>query len=228
MYFCPKYDLSLLNLKVDSWDVELHGTMRGELFRRLDSVIDGVQKDIFYGGNVRSWSNGKTTVFLPSPDNDVIFVFAHILQHFFRGGIGLRQICDWCRLLWTYRELMNYKLLESRLRKMVVMTEWRTFAALAVDTLGMPVEAMPLYSPSKKWVRKSKKVLCFIFETGNFGHNRDESYKITSSFQKRMLISLSRRTRDFIKQARVFPANACRAYWGVWKTGFGVVKHHIK
>ena len=34
---------------------------------------------------------------------DIILVFTHILEFPFIGGVGLRQICGWCRLLWTYR-----------------------------------------------------------------------------------------------------------------------------
>lgn len=34
---------------------------------------------------------------------------------------------------------------------MGALGEWRAFAALAVEYLGMPVEAMPLYSPSARW-----------------------------------------------------------------------------
>lgn len=213
---------------VDGWNVELHGTMRGEVSSRIDVVIDEAQTNIFYNGSVRSCFFDQTAIFLPAPNEDVIFIFTHILQHFFRGGIGLRQICDWCRLIWTFHDSLNVKYLESQIRKMDVMTEWRTFAALAVNKLGLPQEAIPLYSPSKKWIRKAERVLNIIFETGNFGHNRDESYKLEVAFWKRMAISLTRRTADFIQQAKVFPCNACRAYWGVLKTGIGVVIHHIE
>lgn len=58
---------------------------------------------------------------------DVMFVFSHILQHFFKEGIGLRQICDWCRLMWTYRDSLNHGFLESRIKKAGVMTEWNFF-----------------------------------------------------------------------------------------------------
>lgn len=146
-----------VNITVDSWDVELHGTMRGELGGRIDKVIDEAQRDVFYCGKVRYWYNGKIMVFLPSADNDVIFIFTHILQHFFRGGIGLRQICDWCRLMWTYREKLDLRELERRLRHMSAMSEWRAFAAFAVEYLGMPVEAMPMYSLSKKPFEESKE-----------------------------------------------------------------------
>lgn len=212
-----------LNLMVDSWDVELHGTMRGELGGRIDRLIDDVQKDIFSDGNVRSWQNGRTTVFLPSTNSDVIFVFTHILQHFFRGGIGLRQICDWCRLLWTYRSELDSELLKSRIKKAGIMSEWKAFAAFAVEYLGMPVEAMPMYSSDKRWSRKADRICSYIMAVGNFGHNRDMSYKSQSSFFKRMIISLKFRTSDFAKQVIVFPLDAVRAYWYIWGTGLKVV-----
>lgn len=212
-----------VNMTVDSWDVELHGTMRGELGRRIERGIDEAQRDVFYGGNVRSWYNGKITVFLPSADNDMIFIFTHILQHFFRGGIGLRQICDWCRLLWTYKDSLDHELLESRIRKAGIMSEWKAFGAFAVEYLGMPVEAMPMYSTNKKWSRKADKICSYVMDVGNFGHNRDMSYKSQSPFFKRMMISLKYRTSDFAKQLVVFPLDAVRAYWYIWGTGLKVV-----
>lgn len=212
-----------MNMTVDSWDVELHGTMRGELGGRIDKVIDEIQRDVFSGGKVRSWNNGKTTVFLPSADNDVIFVFTHILQHFFRGGIGLRQICDWCRLMWTYRSELDLRLLESRIRKAGIMSEWRAFSAFAVDYLGMPIDSMPLYSSDKRWSRKTDRICSYVMDVGNFGHNRDMSYKSQSPFFKRMIISLKYRTSDFAKQVMIFPLDAVRAYWYIWGTGLKIV-----
>jgi hypothetical protein len=72
-----------LGMTIDGWIVELHGTLFTEFSRRLNKVIVEVLASIFNGGEVRSWDNGNTTVFLPSPDNDVILVFSHILDHFF-------------------------------------------------------------------------------------------------------------------------------------------------
>ena len=104
-----------LGMNIDPWYVEIHGTMRTGLSGRVDKVVDSVQHDIFYGGNVRLWMNGKTSVFLPAPDNDVIFVFTHFLKHFYKEGMSLRQVCDWCRLLWTYRDSLNHELLKSQI-----------------------------------------------------------------------------------------------------------------
>jgi len=107
-----------LSMMINGFEVELHGTLHTRLSKRVDGVIDEVQADVFYGGNVRSWQNGNTQVFLPGVNNDAIFLFTHILHHFYVDGIGLRQFCDWCRFLWTYRDKIDVNLLKKRLNKM--------------------------------------------------------------------------------------------------------------
>lgn len=199
-------------MSIRKWMVELHGSLRSCSLPRMDRIIDEVQDDVFYSGNVRSWMNGKTIVFLPSPDNDVFFVFTHIIKHFFRSGIGLRQICDWCRLIWTYKDKLNVKLLENRLRRSGLISEWLAFASLAVEYLGMPREIMPLYSSEKKWKRKADKVLDFIMRVGNFGHNRDMSYFTNMGLIKRKITSFMRHTSDGIHHLSIFPVNTS-VYW---------------
>ncbi len=208
-----------LPMTIDPWLVELHGTLRGGLWRRMDKVLDDVQHEIFCSGAVRSWMNDNTQVFLPRADEDIVYVFSHILQHFFRGGIGLRQICDWCRLLWTYKDSLNLGLLESRIRKMGAMTEWKAFAALAVDFLGMPAEAMPFYSKSACWKRKARRIMNLVMETGNFGHKRDKSYYKKYSFIVYKAISLCRNTWDSIRQAFIFPLDSLKVWWVMIQQG---------
>ena len=216
-----------LAMTVDGWAVELHGTLRSSLWNRLDREIDKVQDDIFMGGRVRSWKNESTQVFLPRADEDVVFVFSHILQHFFKEGIGLRQICDWCRLLWTYKGTIDKNLLEFRLRRMGVMTEWHSFAYLAVNSLGMPVEAMLFYSPAKKWERKAGKVLDFIFETGNFGHNRDYSYYKKYPYLVYKTISLWKHLIDGYRFLAIFPFDSVKVTINRIRDGFLVALKEI-
>lgn len=199
--------------------VELHGTMHSRLSNRVDRGIDDAQKDVLYGGSVRSWLNGSTQIFLPSVNNDVVFVFTHILHHFYIEGIGLRQICDWCRLLWTYKDSLNCELLETRIRKMGLMTEWKVFAALAIDWLGMPKEAMPLYSADRKWSRKAEKIIEFVLETGNFGHNRQAANgKITSAWNK---------MKDFVRHIRVFPLDSIKFFFHFVGSGVQVATETV-
>lgn len=211
-----------LEMTIDGWSVELHGTLRGDVLTRMDRGIDEVQKKVFYEGNVRSWANGNTLVFLPAPNEDVILIFTHFLQHFFVEGIGLRHVCDWCRLLWRYREELDLRLLEKRLKSMRLMSEWKAFSALAIDYLGMPVEAMPFYSDKRKWSKKADKVLDFILETGNFGHNRDRSYLSNSSFFVRKAISFCAHIKRMLQRINIFPWDTMVAWGHTMKVKAGV------
>lgn len=202
-----------IGMTIDPWVVELHGTLRSSLWKRIDDVVDEAQYSVFYGGQVRSWMNGNTQVFLPGVNEDVIFLFSHILQHFFKEGIGLRQICDWCRFLWTYNEKLDLSLLEKRLKKMGAMSEWKAFAALAVEHLGMEKGKVPFYSPSCRWSRKASKICSFIIETGNFGHNRDYSYYQKHSFIVYKAISLWRHIKDTFRYLTIFPWDAQKVLW---------------
>ena len=201
-----------VGMTIDSWVVELHGSLHSGLSSRIDDGLDLIKKDVFLRGNVRSWMNGDTQVFLLGPNNDVLYVFTHILQHFYKGGIGVRQICDWCRLLYTCKDSLNHGLLESRIQEMGLMTEWKAFAAMAVDYLGMPAEAMPLYSSEKKWSRKGDKICAFVMEVGNFGHNRDNSYYAKHPFLIRKLYSFGRRCGDLFRHARIFPLDSLKFF----------------
>lgn len=215
-----------LGMQISGWEVELHGSQRPRLTKSIDSVVDEVQRDVFYGRKVRFWMNGGTQVFLPGVDEDVIFVFTHILHHYFFEGVGLRQICDWCRLLYTYRDSINHGLLESRICKMGLMDEWRVFAAYAVDYLGMPVEAMPLYSSALKWSKKAERINDFVMEVGNFGHNRNSSVSGNRPrvFFAHKAASLWRRTADSFRHLITFPRNALKIWcYMVW-TGFKVAR----
>lgn len=201
-----------IGMTIDQWVVELHGSLRCGLSPKMDKAIDELQVDCFERGNVRSWRNGETDVFLPGVDDDILFTFTHFLKHFYKGGIGLRQICDWCRLLWTYREEIDVALLKKQLHEMGLISEWKVFGAFAVEFLGMPLEVMPLYSADAKWKRKAARICSFIMEVGNFGHNRDTSYYGKYPFLIRKIISMGWRIGDLFRHARIFPLDSIRFF----------------
>lgn len=200
-----------LGMTIEGWVVELHGSLRNGLSSRVDRVMDEIKNDVFYGGNVRSWLNGKTQVFLLGINLDIIFVFTHCLKHFYKGGLGLRQLCDWSRLLWTYQDKIEVPLLEKRLRKMGLESEWKTFGSFAVEYLGMSKDAMPLYSSDKMWSRKANKICSFIMEVGNFGHNREHGYA-KYPYVIRKASSMGRRCGDLIRHAWIFPLDSFRFF----------------
>ncbi len=197
-----------LGMTFEPWTVELHGTMHTGVSRRINRVIDEVQREVCTQGSVRSWNNGGVEVMLPNPGNDALLIFTHFINHFYGSGIGLRQVCDWCRLLWTYREQIDIELLQSRLKAMGLLTTWKAFAALSVEHLGMTKEAMPLYEKSKSYSRKAKRICKFILETGDLGHNKDQSYR--TKYPKRVanVVTFFRRLGEFARIATIFPFDA--------------------
>ena len=210
------------NFTIDPWKIELHGTMHGGLTKQIDDELDRIQEDTF-SGNVRVWDDNGVEVHLPGVDDDIVFVFAHILQHFFQGGIGVRQICDWCRLLWTYNDSVDQSLLETRLQRMKVMREWKAFATYAVEYLGMPKEAMPFYEESNRLQRYARRINSFVLEVGNFGRNRDTSFYSKYPYLIYKAISLGRHCGDFFRHLVIFPRTALSVFFRTLFTGFHVV-----
>ncbi len=200
-----------LGMTIKSWVVELHGTMDTEISSRINKGLAKVQRDIFENYGVRIWKNDNVDVALPNPDNDIFIIFTHFIDHFYVGGVGLRQICDWCRLLWTYRDTINVTLLEQRLHEMGIMAEWKAFAAFAVKYLGMPMEAMPLYDEkdnlNTSLKRKADRICKYVMISGNFGHNKDNSYRSKYPRLIEKSITFFRRLGEALSLFTIFPTH---------------------
>lgn len=209
-----------VGMTLNGWVVELHGTLHSRLSRRIDNEIDKVQEGVLRSAEVRVWHNGDTDVYLPAPDADVIFVFTHFLHHFFLEGVGLRQICDWCRLLWSFAGEIDVCLLEKRLLAAGLMSEWRAFAALAVDWLGMPADAMPLYCGDGRWHRKGDRILADVLKKGNFGRN-DEwgSSGLQRAYLVRKFVSAWRHLGELLRHFWIFPKDSVAFFAKVLGTG---------
>lgn len=197
-----------LGIHVNSFLIELHGAMPFALSKRVDKIVDEV-----IGKTSTDNTFGKDDlkdVALPKADEHVVLVFTHFLHHFFIEGVGLRQICDWCRLLWTYKDSLNYGLMKSQITRMGLTSEWKAFASLAVDLLGMPQEAMPMYD--SRFKNKGERVLARILKSGNMGHNNDLSYRAKYFGFTYKLVALWRRIKDFASLTKIFPLDAPRFF----------------
>ena len=215
-----------VQLTIDKWIVELHGNQGCGLSSSMDNYLFEIQKKTFGPGGCRFWHDGDTDIPLPEENNDVIFIFTHFLKHFYKGGLGLRQICDWSRLLWTYRSSIDAELLASRLREMELTSEWKAFASFAVKYLGMPEDAMVLYDSSSKWGRKADLILKFIIASGNFGHNRGNDY-LRYPYLLRKAVSMGRRVGDVMRHVRLFPSDSFKFMGKILKNGFLASKKGI-
>ena len=201
---------------IANWKVEMHGSLRCGFSSRLDREFDKVYRNTFKGGSGRSWKNGEVQVPLLRKEDDVLYVFVHFLNHFYKGGVGVRQICDWSRLLWTFWDSLDLSLLEARLKTMKLMTAWRAFGMFAVEYLGMPKEAMPFYSEEEKWKRKAQRICAFILMTGNMGSNR--KVKANSVLSKKIVLS-RQRFRDLANHFTIFPLDSLRFFPSILRNG---------
>ena len=205
-------------MKIGKWVIELHGSLRCGFSSCIDRELDKVCHETFYGGDVRSWMNEDVQVFMLGKENEVFYVFVHFLNHFYKSGVGIRQICDWCRLLWTFRDSLDINALEARLKKMKLMSEWRVFGMFAVEYLGMPKEAIPFYCEDIKWKRKAKQILTFILKTGNMGYNRKGKGNV-DSYLTRKIKSSRIRLCDLANHFTIFPMDTLRFFPRIFLNG---------
>ena len=215
-----------LGMTIDGWVVELHGSLRVGLPQRINRVLDDIQEDTFYRGNVRSWLNGQTQIFMLGKENDVVYVFVHFFNHFYKEGVGLRQICDWCRLMWTYRDEIDVKKIEGCIQEMGLVSEWKAFYNLASRYLGMPDldsqdsqtrmsdqrSSAGLTVHDSRFDKKADRIMEFILKSGNMGHNRDMSHFSKYPYLIRKCVSMGRRIGDLINHARIFPLDSLRFF----------------
>lgn len=201
-----------LGMSIDGWVVELHGRLYCGLSSRIERELDDVLQDTFYCGNVRSWNNNGVQVFQLGVENDVFYVFTHILQHFYKEGVGLRQICDWSRLMWTYRDKIDVQKLKSRLKRAGIMTEWKAFYALASTYLGMPDIDSGFMCHDSRFDKKADRIMEFVLKAGNMGHNRDMSHFSKKPYLIGKCVSMGRRVGDLINHARIFPLDSLRIF----------------
>ena len=89
------------------------------------------------------------------------------------------------------------------------MSEWMAFYNLASRYLGMLDLDGSLMACDSQFDKKADRIMDFVMETGNFGHNRHNA--------DGKLVSLWHKTKDFARHARVFPSDSIKFYFHfVW------------
>ena len=160
--------------------IELHGKINPEVNRKSNKMFDSFVLSCV-NLPTEKWSGAA----LPPVRFDVVFVFMHMVRHYFGGGIGLRQVCDWMRLLHMKKGAINLKQLESDLKNTGLLKLWRAFGCMAVDLLGCPKDSMPFYD--QHYGKNAGQLLRYILESGNFGYydkrtKSDSNYYVVRRF----------------------------------------------
>ena len=103
------------------------------------------------------------------PTINVVLLLAHIVDHFYCEGIGLRQLCDYALLLHHKRDEINQDELVEILDALSMTRAYRVFGYICTHYLGMPQEAL-LQQPSKTEIDLAHLVMVNCLSGGNFGH----------------------------------------------------------
>ena len=104
---------------------------------------------------------------VPSQAFDTFFIFQHAFGHFLNSGIGLRQLCDWARLLYMQRGELDAEALQERLRQLGLLRAAQVFGTLLVRQLGLPSHCLPFALSDRSELHEL--LLEEILATGNFG-----------------------------------------------------------
>lgn len=150
-----------------SIEIHSHVMLAADPFvnRRLQRWTDEMLDD---PSKLRHVEINGVEVNLPPVDFDAVFLLQHIANHLLKGGIGLRQLCDWSRYLHVHAAEIDRARLGNNLRTFRLMNCWQLFGWLAVNRLGLPEAEMPFYSPRHE--KRALRCLRIILRKGNFGH----------------------------------------------------------
>lgn len=208
-------------------EIEIHGTVHTSLGNRINGCLDDMQRELFETESCRSLEctgkDGSVRIKLPSPDFDALFVFIHLLQHFFCGGLGLRQLCDWARLLHCYRDSVDVPKLEARLKRMGVTSEWKAFMSFIVNYLSLPEQDAILLDRGCE--AKARRIWRYVEMVGNFGTKIRRRDRTRDPYLIRKVQSFVINSKCFLVHIAIFPLDSLKFFWGYFITGIRAVIH---
>ena len=117
---------------------------------------------------------------------NALYIFVHLFFHMTASGVGLRQLCDWARVLaQSAFQVSSSKFqvnkidanrLEEILKELGYFKAYKAMGAFLVEYLGLPEEQFPfpVTEKDRKWVNTIKKN---IIKNGNFGRSRRKIQK---------------------------------------------------
>ena len=93
---------------------------------------------------------------------------------------------------------------------MGLISEWKAFYNLANRYLGMLDYGSGLMVHDSRYDKKADRIMEFVLETGNFGHNRERT--ASKSYMGGKLASTFRKLKDFGHHMRIFPIDSVKFF----------------
>ena len=201
-----------------SVEVELHGSISTLMSRKLDRQLASLLKEQFDGRTLPTVTIGGAEIPVPEANFNALYIFVHFLQHYWSGGVGLRQFVDWTTFVSVHKRDIHPVILEQRLVELGLLNLWKVFTGFAQEYLGCPAEKLPLAARPKP--RKNARIWHYVRRCGNFGKNQDRKRK-KESYLVRKIHSLWRLViADRLRHFPVFPKESLRYFLGAF--GYGL------
>lgn len=191
--------------------IELHGAFSFMICRRCTKHLPQ-WREKYMQEQPRIVQTNRGVAYLPPLQFEVVFVFAHMMNHLMTGGVGLRQVADCMMLMYRCHDQIDVQQLQDELNFLGLTKFWRVYAAMAVDFLGYPAERMPLYDV--RFHRQGEQMLNLIFKTGNFGHLQKEK-QLSSDANKwlKKLVTAWGQVPVYWHAGKIFPWDALYCFW---------------
>lgn len=132
--------------------------------RRLQRIIGGWQQ-----AQTAADEAGGIVAPVPPLQFNVLYVFLHAFGHFLSSGIGLRQVCDWARLVNQHHAGIDAPLLQERLRRLGLARAAAAFGYIAVHYVGLPAHCLPFSIEGQTTTELGELLIADILQAGNFG-----------------------------------------------------------
>ena len=201
-----------------SIEVEVHGSISTLMSRKLDRKLAALLAEQFDGRPFPEVSVGGAGIPVPEADFNAVYIFVHMLQHYWSGGVGLRQVIDWTTFISVHKRDIHPVILENRLQDLGLLHLWRVFTGFAQEYLGCPEEKLPLAAAPDP--AKNARIWRYIRRCGNFGKNvertRGKEAYLVRKFHSFWRLVVADRLRHF----RVFPQESIRFFLGAF--GYGL------
>ena len=200
-----------------SIEVEIHGSISTLMSRKLDRKLAVLLEEQFDGRPFQTVPIGGADIPVPDADFNAVYIFVHFLQHYWAGGVGLRQFVDWMTFVSVHKRDIHPVILENRLRDLGLLRVWKTFTGFAQEYLGCPVEKLPLAAAPD--AGKNARIWRYFRRCGNFGKNVDRSREKESYLVRKVHSFWRLVVADRLRHFPVFPQESVRFFLGAFSYG---------
>jgi hypothetical protein len=201
-----------------SVEVEIHGSISTLMSRKLDRRLAALLEEQFQEGSFPTVSIGGADIPVPEAGFNAVYIFVHFLQHYWSGGVGLRQLVDWMTFVSVHKREIHPVILEKRLKDLGLLHLWKVFTGFAQEYLACPPEKLPLAAVPDSG--KNVRIWRYIRRCGNFGKNMDRIRK-KETFLVRKIHSFWRLViADRLRHFSIFPKESIRFFLGAF--GYGL------